>query len=64
MEFIVILAMIAAGHNAVQHYNDVSSYNYQRGEKTPFFSFMLKNHFLVSIGSVIAFCLLIAMAFN
>ena len=60
----VILAVILAGYQAVQHYNNVSRYNYQHGKETPFFSFMLKNHPFVSIGAMIAFGLLIAMAFN
>lgn len=65
MELIIILAVIVSGYQAIQHYNNVSNYNYtQRGEETPFFSFMLKNHPFVSIGSVILFGLLIVMAFN
>lgn len=64
MGAIIILAVIVAGYQAVQHYNAVSRYNYQYGKETPFFSFMLKNHPFVTIGAVLAFGLLLAMGFN
>ena len=52
----VILAVIAAGYQAIQHYNAASRY-----EHVPF---MLKHHPLVTIGAVIAFGFLVVMAFN
>lgn len=64
MGAIIILAVIAAGYQAVKDYNNVANYNYKHGKETPFLGFMLKNHPLVSIGAVIAFCTLMAMAFN
>lgn len=64
MGFIILLAVVITGYQAVQHYNDVSRYNYQYGQETPFFSFMMKNHPFVTIGAILAFGLLIAMALN
>lgn len=55
----VILAVIVAGYQAIQHYNAASRY-----EHVPFFPFMLKHHPLVTIGTVIAFGFLVVMAFN
>ena len=55
----VILAVIVAGDQAIQHYNAVSRY-----EHVPLFPLMLKHHPLVTLAAVIAFGLLVAMAFN
>ena len=64
MVFPILILIIAFSYEAIKHYESTAKYNFQFGEDTPFFGFMMRNHPFVTIVDIVLSICIVYIAFR